>query len=380
MKVSVLVRRWPVLALAGVCLLTLMALTFSPTRPFWRRVSFDLPLCNKGFPNAKSALLQPPKCSVVGEQAAGDGHTLACNHSAVDIALVVPFIPRQAEKLERNIRLWALPNYFPCDPHSPYHKHVDLVFQLTNDFEDFPDIKKRLEEALRLSDVSSCFHAVRYLSMRLTKEQDQYSATWFPPWAPAYSPGPSTMFHSIFGMEYFVNHYSHFFMMEPDVRAIRPGWVDQMYLEVFMDGSDFWQKGSVRYYTPQGDHHLNGNAFYKLGDPQFNCFLQQAVDAKFPRAFDVSMFEIASESKNRKHLHRLTKTVFVKNVQWNFSMPEFARKNPGTFLVHGSESSRRMEKMHADYLKSFDSKKQPIYPGNDKGFILGGEDTETLSR
>ena len=142
--------------------------------------------------------------------------------------------------------------------------------------------------------------------MNLHPDQDQYDLQ-------QYSPGPSSMFHLLFTSEDLAARYSHFLLMEPDVRAIRPGWVQALQQEVALSSVDFWQKGSVPYYsTFAGNLHINGNAIYKLGDQEFNCFLEREIAVQYPSSFDHSIHKTALLPENRRHLHRLVNPSEVK--------------------------------------------------------------------
>jgi hypothetical protein len=89
-------------------------------------------------------------------------------------------------------------------------------------------------------------------------------------------------------MDQFRKHYDYFFLMESDVQAIRPYWLDNMYEHAEYAMEDFWIKGSVYrgpatpkeycmdIYWGCGDH-FNGNSMYRLGDPVFDSFLRLYV-------------------------------------------------------------------------------------------------------
>lgn len=86
-------------------------------------------------------------------------------------------------------------------------------------------------------------------------------------------------------MNEFRNNYDYAFVMETDVRPLRPYWLDNIYEHAEFAMEDFWIKGSVfrGTATPKeycmgilwgcGDH-FNGNSMYRLGDPVFDSFLR----------------------------------------------------------------------------------------------------------
>ena len=140
--------------------------------------------------------------------------------------------------------------------------------------------------------------------MNLDEAQRQYDKNRF-------SPSPSTMFHTLFGSEMMVKSYSHFFLMEPDVRPVRGGWVDRLVQEVTLDLVDFWQKGSMEYNHPHADHHLNGNGLYRLGSSDYNCFLEAVLALRYPDSFDQGQFIIMQQPDKIHQQHRFVDDMLV---------------------------------------------------------------------
>lgn len=95
----------------------------------------------------------------------------------------------------------------------------------------------------------------------------------------------ATQFFNMFRNHFFTSNYDYLFYMEPDAGPIRSNWLDRIYEEVEFV-TDFWVKGSIyRGPTKPKDYcynlysgcaeHMNGNSIYKLGDPDFNRFLNE---------------------------------------------------------------------------------------------------------
>lgn len=178
----------------------------------------------------------------------------------------------------------------------------DHVMCLQISFQDQHDIRERLEQAL--GPVMSCFRRIRFISMNLDEAQNQYDKGRF-------SPSPSTMFHSLFGLEELYAQYSHFLLVEPDVRALRSGWLDRLAMEVVVDRIDFWQKGSIEYSFEQGDGHINGNAIYRLGNMEYNCFLEAALAIRYPDSFDQGQYFVMHQPDRLENAHRFGIIHFV---------------------------------------------------------------------
>lgn len=336
------------LVMVGLLLLTLVALLLY-VLPWKVHLSartmpeFKWRLC-RSFPGAPKFPGKPPQCS---RNAAGD---LVCEYTPTDIAIVVPLVPKQIDLLERGLKLWNHPDFFPCAEDGNFRDHIDLVFQITLSFDADPQLKARISQALGMGKATQCFRNVRFLSMNLDKAQDQYDMNLF-------SPGPSTMFHLLPAMEEeMVNVYTHFFLMEPDVRPLRRGWADEVMLQVITEPVEFWQKGSVGYYDVHEDHHINGNALYRLGDHDFNCFLQAELANEYPNSFDQSIFKASLRPENRDHIHRFIRSTFIMNSNWNYYLNGFTKDYPHTFLVHGKTACGRIDNKYKDFLEG----RQPI--------------------
>ena len=107
-----------------------------------------------------------------------------------------------------------------------------------------------------------------------------------------YPQGPNHMFFKLMGSNSILAAYTHVFWMEWDVTPVRPLWIDRLVsLAAADDGC--WMKGSP--YVGRGMDeaatdpnnepwlgHLNGNALYKLHDPDFQRFLQLVQEREPP--------------------------------------------------------------------------------------------------
>ena len=162
----------------------------------------------------------------------------------------------------------------------------DTLYFPQRSLDQFPNLYSDIRDAL--GEARQCFRDILFFSMNLDVAQDQY------PGRLCFSPGPSTMFHSLFGLEELLRRYSHFFMLEADVRATRSFWVDQLMREVTLERLRFWQKGSIAYNDLSGNLHVNGNGIFRLGDEEFNCFMQQELAIFYPLNFDSSVHSMST--------------------------------------------------------------------------------------
>lgn len=102
----------------------------------------------------------------------------------------------------------------------------------------------------------------RFIYANLTDKEDQYPE------------GANHMFYNIFLRDEMHDalaaQYKYFMLLEADVAPIRAGWGTKLYDET--RGDHFWMKGSQfhgRYLPKHIRFHINGNALYALGEPEF---------------------------------------------------------------------------------------------------------------
>jgi len=200
---------------------------------------------------------------------------------------------------------------------------------ITNSLEQMPNVRK-------------CFKELRFLSGMLTASMD------------GHPDGTCYQFYHLFQNPDIANRYQYMFLMEPDVRPIRPFWLDAVYEET-LDRNDFWVKGSISQCSGPYAHldfHINGNALYKLYDPIWMDYQQRVRSFYKPRdyihssgcsggygGFDHSLFHYSREGANwdyAQHMaYRLTYNTFVLNhCEHPYQPWEIVMNFPNTFLVH----------------------------------------------
>ena len=297
--------------------------------------TFPYKLCHK------SELAKPfertrPTCTTDGT----NGYV--CDFKVPEIAVVIPFSQYDLGVLLNLLHLLNLEDYFPCTEHK--QKHVDLVFQFTLSLLDFPGLPELVISSL--GKARECFRDVLFLSMNLDELQDQY------PNSNCFSPSPNTMFSALFRNRELLSRYSFIFMMEVDVRPTRPLWVDRLVHEVTLERIDFWIKGSIAYNNLDGNLHLNGNAIYRMGDLDFDCFLQRALYLHYPLNFDTGIFDTQMRSENLESLHHFQSTTFLMNVA-NRYHKDFAQSASENYMVHARDAAKFIDNKNSRYLSRF---------------------------
>jgi hypothetical protein len=117
---------------------------------------------------------------------------------------------------------------------------------------------------------------MRFLEARLDPSQDKYPM------------GPSNMFFQLFHRSRFFTRYTTFFWMEADVWPCRRHWLTTLYHDHAYQ-TEFWIRGSILrdtetrkdYSSWNIRYHLNGNAWYRIGDAAFRRWMVDRVEAVF---------------------------------------------------------------------------------------------------
>ncbi|EME31762.1 uncharacterized protein Gasu_11370 [Galdieria sulphuraria] len=232
------------------------------------------------------------------------------NCSKVDFgrrfAVVIPFIPKQTNRVLSNLKRWASLEYFPCDTlvDSLVIESTDLFFYYDMPL-DHPSVQESIHTLTRWlrkeplqSVVSSCFHNVRFISANLSAEQSTNSYKMDFVKSSVKTEGTVRQFRAVVNHPSLINTHRHFFYMEPDHIPIRNRWLSAIFNDSLQ--GDFWMKGSLMRYKPRFScafepyrtqylRHINGNAIYKVGDPCFMRFLENVYREYPDFAFDTSI-------------------------------------------------------------------------------------------
>lgn len=267
--------------------------------------------------------------------------SLVHNEYGSRLAIVVPFIEEELATIESNLQLWSQSPYFPCEAASGAKRHTDLVFYYNQDWARQPQMIPKLQKLLGSSPARHCFRQVRFLMANL------------PPRSPEdrYPLGSSVMFFRAMELPGLVDDYRYMYWMEADQRPCQAGWLDKIYaLAISRPG--FWMIGSIVRDGQQSNtyysfaDHINGNALYRLDDPEFHTFLGRVQEefaknkGRFLSAFDIAIYLVARHSLTFSEYaaikHRFHYTQLVQNVyRLQTNATQICTANPDTFLIHG---------------------------------------------
>jgi hypothetical protein len=317
--------------------------------------------------NARSAaLLLLVLCSLLRSSA---GLAVHVRKTASRMALVLPFTQHDAQHVLGVLRSWEEEGD-PCPQirHLDARRFIDVVFWFNKELLD-PAIEEfansfTLEARAALSFLSqrACFRHVKFLSAGLSEAEDRYPA------------GPSNQFYALLLNEVggFTGRYDYFFLMEQDVRVVRAGWLDALWLECATPPEFFW-KGSIlrgrradpnlraRKYSEEWLHvnewlpHINGNALYRLGSAEFTELVRETKLKYDPnsgwRPYDTSLWTNLVSNymqpdawpRYQQYAHRIVHSDFIQN--WSEEVTAeveatIRQYSNSTFFIHGSLHSQ----------------------------------------
>ena len=286
--------------------------------------------------------------------------------SGLRVALVVPFVARQLDKIDRALEHWA--SYVPCELAPTDVGSVSVVFVYDGDLERPENVLvKRTLRRLWRKNVeepyfASCFGggasrfgapAVEFLSSRLDPSYGHVE-------------GAAAMFYALFPM--LEQKYHAFFLAESDCLPVQPNWVSSLLEEASRLGCEsygHWQRGSAPQHHPsfgqltyRGDLHMNGNSLYLLGCRAFEEYMCRAqnyyppFEPDCPRVagcatgrgneegYDHVLFRYRQQPENllytRNVLERFSYTKFVMNLgEEPYTPSEVVERSANrTFFVH----------------------------------------------
>lgn len=285
-------------------------------------------------------------------------HNCPRSNSSLPLVVVIPFIAAQTPRLLSALDLWSTPHLFPCraitaTPRPVLAFYLDRAATHGATARAAAATRAHLQTPAVAHAVSTCFSAVLYGYANLSARESHNDAHGLP-WlltSLRVTGGTNAQFAQAF-IQFSGHKYRHMVWLEPDVRPIRPLWLEALEADSAQSGSSFWMRGAVMHYVPRFHigwepfrsnylRHLNGNALYALDNRCFDAF-RTLVAEHFGRdaAFDVAMtlylLGVGRVSVYQAVAHRFQTTDVI--VGMGVTMVDddaISDRLPDTFLVHG---------------------------------------------
>jgi len=293
------------------------------------------------------------------------------------VAVVIPLIVSQIEKLRVLFSLSSEEAFRPCDPEKVgsggsggvggKSLPIDLVFQISSTWLDesgtagndaYHALSALVDEYPRFT---SCFDKVHTRAANLMPSEDIHTAYVFT--------GPNLQFRRMMNDSWLRFRFSHVMLLEPDATPIKHDWLERFWVEARGGGGmktgaataateeSFWIKGTA-YRGFRGDWvrnrapynitkvssmwaAMNGNGIYNLQDPAFYEFMDRVWEAHPDLPYDGAIHAYLFDVDNFEHTKRaLTKIRYSSYVQnhgaTRFDIEKLRRESPETYIVHSS--------------------------------------------
>jgi hypothetical protein len=225
------------------------------------------------------------------------------------LAIVVPFVPAERQRLRAMMRRWTAPGRAPCDVAAQRLAHTELVFLCSRSGADAPEWLPAPADAASLVDPSirACFSAISLRFVGLSADDEVYLGGYN-------NSAPNSLFGSLFteeaaqegedwwsggaGEKPFSEGRDLLFWMETDVVPVVSHWLERLDEEArFPRG--FWRKGapaghfplrSAAHVSVAATHHrhMNTMGLYRVGDACFRCWVRRVLAEYGNTAFDVA--------------------------------------------------------------------------------------------
>jgi hypothetical protein len=256
------------------------------------------------------------------------------------LSVVVAFPPSQAQLVVQNLHSWSLPRFVPCERYSHNASRTDLVFYMSR--RDDAAVAS-IEDAMRRRHFPRhCFRGVSWRFANLSVSQDVYGA------------GTLAMWYGLWSARLLDPAVDYFLWMEPDLRPVRERWLEHLVKLVSVRLMPVWQLGSLPRYKENNDWHLNGNAVYRANDALFSRFVLASRDAFTDYlSFDKNLYEARRKdfAFSQRHDFMFQTTDAIQNrANEPFTLGQFLRQNPDTYLVHGKGVVAALDKSMPKWL------------------------------
>ena len=190
-------------------------------------------------------------------------------------SIAVPCNKAELDQILANVRLWAQAGFAPYLGEIPARR-PKLVFVFNNS-DDEKEMVEAIAEVVEATNLARFFDEILYRFLDLRGEHDAYIRRYDKPVGKSgYKAGPNNQFFATMDAVKEFGRYA--FLMETDCVPVRPDWLRRLERTVAA-AERFWIMGSayrgVDQIAQKFGRHINGNAIYAAGDPEFQAFCQE---------------------------------------------------------------------------------------------------------
>jgi hypothetical protein len=251
------------------------------------------------------------------------------------LTVVIAFPASQVDLVVQNLHSWSLERFVPCRRETHDASRVALMFYMSRRDES---ARAKIRDAMARRDFPRhCFRAdVVWRDAGLSAAQDVYGIGTLAMWYGLWSTPLETQ-------------TNYLLWMEPDLRPVRPRWLERLIDVVSIRHTPVWQVGSLPRYKENNDWHLNGNALYRADDPLFTRLVLNSRDAFTEYlSFDKNLYAHRTNNYalSQRYGHMFQTTDVIQNrANEPAHVEQFLRLNPDTYLVHGRGMVAALQKI-----------------------------------
>lgn len=201
-------------------------------------------------------------------------------------AVIIPCTVKEKDQILANFQLWSQAAFAPF-LHATESALPKLVFVFNRAMED---ASAEIREKFDHLKLNRYFDSIVIHSLDLDGEADTYSRSYHKPvGTQGYKAGPNNQFFKTMRL---ASEYGRYvFLMETDCIPIRPGWLQRL-STIVSDSEPFFVMGSAYRGTARlaksFSRHINGNAIYAAGDPEFISFLDNFWEPELRKAVELA--------------------------------------------------------------------------------------------
>lgn len=192
-------------------------------------------------------------------------------HGTYLSAIFMPVTAAELDRLLERFGQWGRPDSRPVEQEGGVPAvELCICFNGARD----SAVEAKVREAFEASGLARFFRALRFYYSNLAGLRDLYSPDRTGRHGPdGFNAGPNNQFLDI--VRSFARGMARIMLMETDVVALQPGWLSRLEVAAgdrepyWICGSQYRGAGEVRSFW-----HVNGNAIYSAGDPNFLDFFE----------------------------------------------------------------------------------------------------------
>lgn len=242
-------------------------------------------------------------------------------------AVAVPLTPKEWPRQLKNLHLWMNPRLWPSLGTAA--RSTCLHFFVSGEYDGA--LLQNIEAGLReVVGLDAFFSTCRITFLEIPTAIDHYIRSAVDSDDPCTKSGPNVLFLATMAQ---CKEYEYVLHIETDCLPVRAGWLDAAEREIDRAGTQSWVIGPG-YFGPSQLQlhsayrmHINGNAIYQTGDPDYQEFLQGPFLDTLAYLVRDGFRDLAYDTTLSLALYNLGALPEALRSQISLSLPRFSYSN-----------------------------------------------------